>query len=423
MRRFDQKPAQWRGLADVVGKGVFAIGADKAVGVVLGGQKQKLDAAHVGGKGQGAIQRLAGGAAAGGIAVKAEDHRIGEPEQLLHMFVGAGRAERGHRVGEAQLGQRHHVHIALGDQRIAVLTQGAAGFKQAVELTPLAKHRGFRRVEVLGLFIAQHPPAKADAFALDIANRKHHAVAEPVVALFFAPVFGLVQDHQAALDKQGVVVLREDAGQAAPAFRRIAQAELLGNLARQTAAFEILNGALRLLESALVSLAGFFQHAGEGVLLLALRLGAGFVLGAAFFLGDDHAILAGEVFDGLDEGHAGVVHQEADGIAVFAAAEAVVELFGGAHRERGRLFPVKRAQAHEVGAALFELHIAAHDLHHIGARDEFLDEALGDGHRAIVGSLRRSPEQPGCASARYLLSNKELLAQVLRGLEADLMPE
>jgi hypothetical protein len=63
---------------------------------------------------------------------------------------------------------------------------------------------------------------------------------------------------------------------------------------------------------------------------LLLLLGAGSVLGRGFVLGHLHAVLLGQVLDRLDEGHAGVVHQKADGIAVLAAAKAVVELFGRA---------------------------------------------------------------------------------------------
>ena len=35
---------------------------------------------------------------------------------------------------------------------------------------------------------------------------------------------------------------------------------------------------------------------------------------------------------------------------------------------------MKRAQAHEVGAAFFQLHMASHHLDHIDAGEEFLDE-------------------------------------------------
>ena len=48
-----------------------------------------------------------------------------------------------------------------------------------------------------------------------------------------------------------------------------------------------------------------------------------------------------------------VLHQEADGVAVLAAAEAVVELLGRADAEGGRFFAVEGAQPHEIGAAFF----------------------------------------------------------------------
>ena len=66
-----------------MGKGLGAVGADEAVGVVLGRQKQKLHAARVVGQGQNGVQRLAGGASACGVAIKAEDDGLGEAKQLV----------------------------------------------------------------------------------------------------------------------------------------------------------------------------------------------------------------------------------------------------------------------------------------------------------------------------------------------------
>ena len=261
----------------------------------------------------------------------------------MHVVGGAGGPQRGHRVGKAQLRQRHHIHIAFGDQHIALFAQGVACFKQAIEFAALAEHGRFRRVQVFGLVVAQHTPTKADALALDVADGKHDPVAEAVVALFVFAVFRFMQDHQATFHQQRVVVLREHAGQAAPPFRGIAQAKLFGHFARQAAALEIGNGAWRILEVPAVGVRCLLQHAGQRVLLFPLLLRAGAVLGGAFFLGHHHAILLGQVLDGFNEGHAHVVHQEADGVAVFAAAKAVVELLGRADRERGRLFPVERA--------------------------------------------------------------------------------
>ena len=333
---FEHEAAQWHGLLDHGGKALGAVLAYVAVRVMLGWQKQKLDAAHIAGKGQGGFQRLAGGAAAGAVAVKAENHRVGEAEQLLHMLGSAGGAQRGHGIGKAQLGQRHHVHIAFGHQGVAVLAQCAARFKQAVEFAALAEHRGLRRVQVLGFVVAQHAPAKADALALDIADGEHHAVAKAVVAFGFAGgVFlaGLAADDQAAFHQQRVVVVCKDAGQAAPALGRIAQTEGPGDLARQSATLEVVNRPRRVFQVFDVGDAGFFEHAGQRGLLLAHLRGAGTVLRADVVLGHLQTVLLRQVFDGLNECHAGMLHQEADGVAVFAATEAVVKLFGRADRK------------------------------------------------------------------------------------------
>ena len=343
--------------------------ADVAVRIVLGGQKQKLDGAHIAGKGQGGVQRLARRAASGAVAVKAEDHRIGEAKQLLHMLGRAGRAQRGDGVGKAELGQRHHVHIALGDQRIAVLAQGGARLKQAVELAALAEHRGFGRVQVLRFVIAQHPAAKAYAVALDVADGEHHPVAKAVVALGLAGrilIVRLARDDQPAFDQQRVVVVRKYAGQVAPALRCVTQAEGFGDFARQPAALEVLDGPLGAAQLLDVGCRSFFQHAGQRGLLLAHLRGPGPVLRRDVVVWHLQAVLLGQVFHRLDKAHAGVFHQETDGVAVFAAAKAVVELLGRADAEGRGFFAVKRAQAHEIGAAFFELHEATDDVHHVG---------------------------------------------------------
>ena len=142
------------------------------------------------------------------------------------MVGGAGGAQGGHRVGETQLRQGHHVHIAFGDQHKACGVQRFAGFKQAIQLAALVEHRGFGRVQVFGCALAHDAAAKTNAFAFDVADREHHPIAEPVVAL---AVF-FVDDHQAAFGQQGVVVVGEHTGQAAPTFGRIAQAKAFGDL-------------------------------------------------------------------------------------------------------------------------------------------------------------------------------------------------
>jgi hypothetical protein len=59
------------------------------------------------------------------------------------------------------------------------------------------------------------------------------------------------------------------------------------------------------------------------------------------------------------------------------------KLFGGADAETGGFLAMKRAQAHEIRAAFLELHVFAHDFDHVDARQQLLNERLGDGHGAI----------------------------------------
>jgi hypothetical protein len=132
-----------------------------------------------------------------------------------------------------------------------------------------------------------------------------------------------------------------------------------------------------------IGLPGFLEHVRQRGLFFALLRSPGPVLRRCVLLGYLHAVLAGQVLHRLDEVHAGVLHQEADGIAVLAAAEAVIELLAGTDRERGRLLAVEGAQPHEIGSALLQLHVAADDFHYVGAGQQLLDERLGDGHRCV----------------------------------------
>ena len=402
----DQEAAQRHGVAHHARKGIAAVGAHEAVGVVFGGEEQEFDAARVARVGQGALQRLARGAAPGGVAIEAEHHGVGEAQQFLHMLWRAGRAQRGHGVGKAQLGQRHHVHVAFGDQCVALFADRVARLEQAVQFASLVEHRGLGGVEVLGLVVPQDAAAKANALALDVADGEHDPVAETVVAL---AVF-FIDDDQAAFFEQRVVIVRKHAGQAAPALGGVAQAVLLGHLARDAAPLEVGHGTGRFTQVAAVGSTGFLQHIAQGGLFLAGGGGAFALLGRDIVFRHLEAHLACQVLNGIDKAHARVLHEKADGIAVLATAKAVVELLGRADAERGRFFAVEGAQPHEVGAALLERDIAAHHLDHVHAGEQFLDERLGDRHgwdcprklSVITGSWgnRLTPQRWTCTKER-----------------------
>jgi hypothetical protein len=100
--------------------------------------------------------------------------------------------------------------------------------------------------------------------------------------------------------------------------------------------------------------------------------------GADLFFGHLHAHRLGQITHGFDEAQAQVFGEKADGVATGATAEAVIELLAGADRKAGRLFAVKGAQAHEVGAAAAQLDVPAHDIDDVGARKQVLQEAGWD---------------------------------------------
>ena len=82
------------------------------------------------------------------------------------------------------------------------------------------------------------------------------------------------------------------------------------------------------LELLAVGVARALQQVGQAG-LLALLCGLAVALGRAdVVLRHLHAHLLGQILHRLDKAHARVFHQKTDGIAVLAAAKAVIELFG-----------------------------------------------------------------------------------------------
>ena len=98
----DELARQRHGLRDAGLEGLGAVLAHVGVGVVLGRQEQEADRPRVARMRQAGLERAARGSPAGGVAVEAEDHRVGEAKQLLHVIGRAGRAERGDGIAEAR---------------------------------------------------------------------------------------------------------------------------------------------------------------------------------------------------------------------------------------------------------------------------------------------------------------------------------
>jgi hypothetical protein len=160
--------------------------------------------------------------------------------------------------------------------------------------------------------------------------------------------------------------------QVLPAVRRIAQAEACGDLAGQPTALQIPDcrfGALQLL---LVVTGRIRQHLGQ------VRAGGRFRLTTEGRIGlrHRHADPGCEVLHRVDEAHPVVLHQEADGGAVRAAAETVIKLLGRAHRERRRLLGVERTAGGVIGPGPLQLHRRLDNVDDVDAGEQVLDEGL-----------------------------------------------
>src|SRR6185437_13366800 len=99
---------------------------------------------------------------------------------------------------------------------------------------------------------------------------------------------------------------------------------------------------------------------------------------------------ARKLFDGLREGQAVEFHEKGDDRAVRAAAEAVIKLFDRADPERRGLVVVKETAGLVLVAGFLERHAIADELDDVGARQQLIDERLGDptGHRGSLGAPR-----------------------------------
>ena len=217
--------------------------AHEIVGILAVRQEQEHRVLAVGEHRQRVLERAPRGLAPGAVAVEAEHDGVGLAKELLRVRRRGGGAQRSDRIVDAVLGQRDDIHVALDDDHLAGVANRVARKIEAVEFASLREHRRFRRVEILGFARAHHAPAEADHAAAGVVDGKHDAVAEAVVALAAVAV-----DHESGGIELRVVVLREDALQALPLVRCVADAEARGDLAGEAAALQVLDRARRILQ-------------------------------------------------------------------------------------------------------------------------------------------------------------------------------
>ena len=103
-----------------------------------------------------------------------------------------------------------------------------------------------------------------------------------------------------------------------------------------------------------------------------------------------HAHAPGQFLHRIDEAQARILHEEADGRAVGAAAEAVIELLGRADGERRRLFVVEGTAGGVVGPRLFQRYVAVNEVDDVDPVQQFLEEGFGD-HGRQTGPATAGP--------------------------------
>ena len=92
--------------------------------------------------------------------------------------------------------------------------------------------------------------------------------------------------------------------------------------------------------------------------------------------GHHHADAVGKRAHRLGKTGSRVLDQKGDCCTVRATPKAVVELLGGAHRERGRFFVVEGAESQQVCPALSQLHISPYDVYDVDPSEEILYEGF-----------------------------------------------
>ena len=150
-------------------------------------------------------QRALHGADAGGVGVEAEIDVAGEPRETAQLLLGEGRPHARHHVGDAGLGESHDVGVALDHVHAVFLARRRLGLVEAEQGLALVVERRLRRVEVLGLLVAERARAEAERAPALVAEREHDAAAEAVVG-----AAALARDHEAGVEQ---VLLAEALGE------------------------------------------------------------------------------------------------------------------------------------------------------------------------------------------------------------------
>ena len=124
------------------------------------------------------VERAQNGVLAGVIAVVSDVYKRHIALHQAGLLGRERRAQRGHRAHNARLREADDIHVPFYQHQTARAAPPQA--VEPVKVIALVEHRRVRRVEVLGLFVAHGPAAKANDLLIGADDGKHHPAAEHV---------------------------------------------------------------------------------------------------------------------------------------------------------------------------------------------------------------------------------------------------
>ena len=294
---------------------------------------------------------------------------------------------------------RDHVGIPLDQDRIVLLLDRLLGEIETVEFAFLAVYLALGGVLVLAdiLVRAQNTTAERDDPPRNIVYGKHYTVVETVEQMSVA----FAAQRKSGREQKLLLITGRQRGPRhhIALCRAITQTELLDrSLCKPALLPEIAHAdAHPLLRTAQVIGEIVVGPSVEREHRLAVVVAAHLLLGQLFLLHLD-AVAFGHDLERLGIGDSLVLHDEGDGIARFAAAEALENALCGRYDERRRLLVVEGTARLIVHALAFERDIVADDLDDIGCRIDAVyggavDHILLENSRTKLRIIRQA-EQP-----------------------------
>ena len=306
-----------------VAGGVFS---GEGVGVVAIGQEQNLEVHALAEEHVGASEC---GMDAGSVAVVEQDDVGGEAMQDVDLVDGERRSGVGHDILDASLMHGDDVGVALDHVDAVFLGDGALGLIESVELAVLVIDVGVGRVDVFLLDALRGrielSPAESHDLSRDTNPREDDA--SGIAVDEFASVV-LVADADLGDEFLLVALLQGAAPEGKAVVEVEAELELPDDVVADATLAEVLhahgNAVGMVVEKVFEVLQGVFVHDEHGFSLALLTF---LLVGEFAFLYFD-VVFFSEPAQCLGIGHLLVLHDERDGCAALAAAEAMAGVAG-----------------------------------------------------------------------------------------------